>query len=841
MSPRAVGSPAALCDAARLVEASGDAFIATDFESRVTSWNAAAERIYGYAAEEVIGRSACALAIHGGDLSPMLDEGLDRTGITHTVSKARRKDGACIDVEVVTTAISGPTGAVVGRLGIHRDITERTRVEDEHRWLSALAEHSPDFIGMADIDGHVRFLNAAGRRLVGLDEVMGRKFIEFFPADERERAAAMVAEVLADGRRAAELHFERFDTGERIPVSVEGFRVDDPVTGEPGLIGTISRDLRERRRAEAELREERDRQTRRQVAIAELGAHVSRDDDLFAPIEEAAAVAYRTLDADLVVVAELLPDGKGLLSRARVGSTQDGPEAILGPRSPLAHAAESGKPVLARVIDDRWELSPADAAANAVVVPIPGRRGPFGAIGMFSPDPRAFGDEEVNFLRAIATVLFSASERTEMAQRVRNVRESDRRRIARALHDETLQELAVALGRAAQSPATQGAEDERLVTTLQRIGEQIRSAIHDLRLGDGGDRPFAARVEDLAVVHRTLDPRCEISVLVEGLPDHLPGDMATHVLRTISEALANPGRHAPATHVEVDVRVEGDHLALWVSDDGRGGESEPAAAADAQRIAGMRERAELLGGELSVSPRISGGTTVQMLAPLMSTPGTGGVRVLLVDRHAAIREAMALAFAEDDGFVVAAQAGSLAEARPALHDVDVMIVDLTLPDGYGGDLIAELRAANPDAQALVLSADVDHAATARAVEKGAAAVFSKTVHLHEVVAAVRRLRAGETLTPPDEVVELLRFAGHERVRVNDEHRLVDSLTAREREVLQLLADGLDGRGIAARLNISPRTERNHVANVLAKLGVHSQLQAVIFALRNEVVAIERDR
>ena len=89
----------------------------------------------------------------------------------------------------------------------------------------------------------------------------------------------------------------------------------------------------------------------------------------------------------------------------------------------------------------------------------------------------------------------------------------------------------------------------------------------------------------------------------------------------------------------------------------------------------MRERAELLGGELSVSPRITGGTTVQLLAPLMSKLGNGGVRVLLVDDHAAIREAMALAFAEDYGFVVAGQAGSLAEARPALRDVDVLIVD----------------------------------------------------------------------------------------------------------------------------------------------------------------------
>ena len=224
----------------------------------------------------------------------------------------------------------------------------------------------------------------------------------------------------------------------------------------------------------------------------------------------------------------------------------------------------------------------------------------------------------------------------------------------------------------------------------------------------------------------------------------------------------------------------------------------------------------------------------------MSNLGTGGVRVLLVDEHAAIREAMALAFAEDDGFVVAGQAGSPAEARPALRDVDVLIVDLTLPDGYGGDLISELRDANPDAHALVLSAHVDHAATARAVESGAAAVLSKTARLHEVVAAVRRLRAGQTLIPLDEVIELLRFAGHERERELAEHRLVDSLTAREREVLQLLADGLDGRGIASRLHISLRTQRNHMTNILGKLGVHSQLQALIFALRCGVVEIERN-
>ncbi len=212
-------------------------------------------------------------------------------------------------------------------------------------------------------------------------------------------------------------------------------------------------------------------------------------------------------------------------------------------------------------------------------------------------------------------------------------------------------------------------------------------------------------------------------------------------------------------------------------------------------------------------------------------------RILLVDTHAATREAMAVALAGDGRFVVAAQAGAVAEARPSLEGVDVVIVELVLPDGDGGDLIAELRAVNPNARALVLSASLDRSAAARAVEQGAAGVLSKTAHLHEVVDAVRRVLAGETLIPLDEAVELLRRAGREREREQRERRMIESLTARELEILQLLADGIDGAAIAARLCISPRTQRNHVTNILGKLHVHSQLQAVIFGLRHEMVVL----
>jgi DNA-binding NarL/FixJ family response regulator len=183
----------------------------------------------------------------------------------------------------------------------------------------------------------------------------------------------------------------------------------------------------------------------------------------------------------------------------------------------------------------------------------------------------------------------------------------------------------------------------------------------------------------------------------------------------------------------------------------------------------------------------------------------------------------------------------MAEARRMLEEVkqpiDVALIDLGLPDGYGAELIKELREAHPQAQVLVLSASLDRANIARAVQLGAAGVLSKTTHLEDVVDGVKRLRRGETLMPLEEVVELLRFAGTRREEEHEARRSAESLTPREREVLQALAEGLTSEGIAERLDISLRTERNHMASILSKLGVHSQLQALVFALRHGVVEI----
>jgi DNA-binding NarL/FixJ family response regulator len=253
----------------------------------------------------------------------------------------------------------------------------------------------------------------------------------------------------------------------------------------------------------------------------------------------------------------------------------------------------------------------------------------------------------------------------------------------------------------------------------------------------------------------------------------------------------------------------------------------------------MRERAAILNADLRFTSEPGVGTSVRVELPLTARRGesTTPVRVLLVEDHAAVRQALATAFEQEDDFEVVAQAGSLAEARQLLRDIDVAVIDLGLPDGYGGDLIDDLHSATPDAQALVLTASLDHAQVARAVQSGAAAVINKTAPLEEVIASVRRLRAGETLLPMDGVVELLRFAERHGKQEHDDRQAIAQLTPREREVLQALADGLDSQAVADRLHITLRTEQNHIANILAKLGVHSRLQAIVFVLRYGVVEI----
>jgi DNA-binding NarL/FixJ family response regulator len=217
----------------------------------------------------------------------------------------------------------------------------------------------------------------------------------------------------------------------------------------------------------------------------------------------------------------------------------------------------------------------------------------------------------------------------------------------------------------------------------------------------------------------------------------------------------------------------------------------------------------------------------------------GMIRVLLLDDHASFRELLALRLAREPDIAVVMEASSLAEGHQAVGqvEVDVALVDLDLPDGSGVDLIRELRTVNPQAQTVLLTASGDRHLHAEAVAAGASGILNKTVGSAEIIGAIRRLFAGEALLSPSEAIELFRLADQRREAEMSAHRVVEQLTPRERDLLRLLAEGLADAAIAERLSISPKTVRNQMVGLLAKLNVDSRLQALVVAARHGIVTI----
>ncbi|HET8971034.1 MAG TPA: response regulator transcription factor [Candidatus Nanopelagicales bacterium] len=197
-------------------------------------------------------------------------------------------------------------------------------------------------------------------------------------------------------------------------------------------------------------------------------------------------------------------------------------------------------------------------------------------------------------------------------------------------------------------------------------------------------------------------------------------------------------------------------------------------------------------------------------------------RVLVVDDHRVWCEALAYGLDGRHGVACVGVAHSLAEARTRLAStsVDGALVDVRLPDGSGLELIEPLIAADPQCRVVMISAHPRADLLRAAQALGAVGLLAKEVSLTAVVAA---LRAGPVA----------------RQRWEDRVAPQPRLTGREHEVLGLLATGLDVRGVARRLDLSVYTVRDHVQALLAKLGAHSQLEAILNAARLGLVDIGR--
>jgi DNA-binding NarL/FixJ family response regulator len=222
--------------------------------------------------------------------------------------------------------------------------------------------------------------------------------------------------------------------------------------------------------------------------------------------------------------------------------------------------------------------------------------------------------------------------------------------------------------------------------------------------------------------------------------------------------------------------------------------------------------------------------------PELPSPGPEGaddrITVVLVDDHRMFADSMARLLSAEPDLDVVATVASAEEALRAVarHRPRVVLLDHQLPGRSGVEVARDIKATTPDVMVVMITGSTEDRVLLGAIDAGCSGFLTKDHAADEVAEAVRAAAAGDVLIPPALLARLLP-------QLNRAHRgLGWDLSPREIEVLGLLATGAANKAIATQLHLSVNTIRNHVQQILTKLGVHSKLEAVATAVREGIIS-----
>ena len=629
-----------------LIENANDVVFTVDMEGNFTSLNRAGEQISGYDRHELT---------HMNMSEVLTPESLVRA---HTMMRQKltdfqptiyeleliARDGHTVPIELSSRLIVHG-GVPEGIQGIARDITERKRaaaaLEESEARYRALFENASDIVYTHDLHGNFTSVNSATERIVGYtrDEVLQMNIADVVAPDHVDRAREMIGRKLAEGSATTyELDSVTKD-GQRVLLEVNSQLIY--AEGVPIGVQGIARDITERHRAEQELRS----REQRQAAIAELGQIALARTELPAVFDDAVRCVTRTLGTEFCTVTELLPNEAGLVACAGFGwkpgfLKQTTIASGLG--SQAGFALLSREPVVVDDFDaeDRFAIPAvlqAHGVRSGVSVIVHGAGEPFGALSAFSCRHHAFTQTDVHFLQSVASVLAAAIARkqledersrhgTELATRVLQAQEEERKRIARELHDETAQSLSMLLTNLDLLEPHIPEDNESLRSGFARVGalakrtlDETRALSHDLRPTILDDAGLVAALQWIAVEHeRAYGSFVRVHAQSRGA-ERLPPEVEVALFRIAQEALTNSGKYAHARRINLTLSFPGTVARLVVKDNGHGFDPDRVSGPTRKGrlgLYGMRERAALLGGTLSIQSAPDRGTEVCVELPL---------------------------------------------------------------------------------------------------------------------------------------------------------------------------------------------------------------------------------
>ena len=421
-----------------------------------------------------------------------------------------------------------------------------------------------------------------------------------------------------------------------------------------------------------------------------------------------------------------------------------------------------------------------------------------------------------------------AEQRRVLAARLFSVQEDILRSVSRELHDEFGQIL-TAIGALLIRAEKKGLPKDSLfckdLLEVREIAQEslgkvrtLSHALHPTILDDHG-------LEKAIEWHASrYEKQTNITVHYKktGSLGKVADTTAVHVFRIVQEALNNVARHAGVHEALLRAAYSNGSMRLEVEDHGVG--FSPLDVKHGLGLVAMRERAELVGGFDRVRAACRGRNALGNQNPVKEGQHrmSDKIRVLLADDHVLVRRGFRRILEDDDDIEIVAEASNGKEAVELSERIlpNVVVMDLYMPDMDGVQATMQIRKRCAGTNVLVLSMYADANYVRNALAAGAMGYMLKNAIELDLVAGVREVAAGRRyfspgISLPDEGEE-------------DE---LDKLTQRERQVLQLIAQGKSTREIAALLRLSPNTIAVHRANLMQALGMHRTAELVSFAIR----------
>jgi PAS domain S-box-containing protein len=591
-----------------IVESSDDAIVGTTPEGMIISWNAAAERIYGYPPDEALGQPIAMLIPeelreqHASILARV------RQGerVDHFEATRLARDRRQLSVSLTVSPVRDATGMVFATSEIARDTEAQKRSERASAQLAAIVESSDDAVVSKTLDGVIQSWNAAAERIFGYraEEIIGQHITTIIPPRLHDEEYAILRRIRAGER------IEHFDTirigknGRRIPVSL----TVSPILGANGeIIGAskIARDISERHRAERDLHESRHKLAMEAVALARLGEASVRlweSQSLASGLDEILRTARSLVGAPKGNI-QLLNPGRNTLS---IVGYEGFDSAFLATfehldandeRLACCRALASGRPVIIEdvVADEAYLpfLGVAREAGYRAVVSVPLRAADgsrLGAISMHFPAPHRPTESEMRRLQLYCRQASDFIQRIRLEHSLRErdlaLRESDRRKdefLALLAHElrNPLAPIRYAVATARKRAAT-AEQQARSLAIIERQVDHMGRLLDDLldisRITRGVLALKKVRTDLVTAVELSIEAaqplidekRLQLTVNLPGHPVILEAD-PLRIAQVFSNLLVNAARHTMrGGHIELSATNGDGQVIVTVRDDGVG-------------------------------------------------------------------------------------------------------------------------------------------------------------------------------------------------------------------------------------------------------------------------------